>query len=63
MKKQKKSLEKKKRITKFSIQKYGGCSSVGRAEGCGSSSRGFDPRHSPHFCFRDNSSVGRATDS
>lgn len=26
----------------------GGCSSVGRALGCGSKGRGFDPRHSPH---------------
>lgn len=28
---------------------YGECSSVGRASGCGSEGRGFDPHHSPHI--------------
>lgn len=28
---------------------YGECSSVGRAPGCGSGGRGFDPHHSPHL--------------
>ncbi len=29
----------------------GGCSSVGRAPGCGLGGRGFKPHHSPHkFC-------------
>ena len=28
---------------------YGGCSSVGRAPGCGPGSRGFKSHHSPHF--------------
>ena len=27
---------------------HGGCSSVGRAPGCGPGGRGFEPRHSPH---------------
>ena len=28
---------------------YGGCSSVGRAPGCGPGGRGFKSLHSPHF--------------
>lgn len=28
---------------------YGECSSVGRASGCGSEGRGFDPHHSPQY--------------
>lgn len=30
---------------------YGGCSSVGRAPGCGPGGRGFKPRHSPHASY------------
>ncbi len=30
-------------------QRHGGCSSAGRAPGCGPGCRGFKPRHSPQF--------------
>ena len=33
----------------FRIHFYGGCSSVGRAPGCGLGGRGFKSHHSPHF--------------
>ena len=31
------------------LPRYGGCSSVGRAPGCGLGCRGFKSHHSPHF--------------
>ena len=34
------------------IKKHGGCSSVGRALGCGPSGRGFKSRHSPHERYK-----------
>ena len=42
----------------------GGCSSIGRASGCGPESRGFKPRHSPHLvkCVRHSPVVSAITD-
>ena len=40
---------------------HGGCSSAGRAPGCGPGGRGFEPHHSPHQFFKmvlDNSGHG-----
>ena len=52
--------KRRKLLTKFAPRckdffSCGGCSSVGRAPGCGPGGRGFNPHHSPHFfkgsCF------------
>src|SRR6185503_14245317 len=36
-----------RRANEYAPEALGGCSSVGRALDCGSSRRGFNPRHSP----------------
>jgi hypothetical protein len=38
------------------LKQHGGCSSAGRAPGCGPGRRGFKSRHSPHG-FADHSSA------
>src|SRR6202035_1641978 len=42
------------RYTLFSlpVKAHGGCSSAGRAPGCGPGGRGFKPHHSPHAVRR-----------
>ncbi len=50
------------RYTLFSlpVKAHGGCSSAGRAPGCGPGGRGFKPHHSPQVCAVQEVSPARA---
>jgi hypothetical protein len=51
----------KKRLYRCIKSDCGGCSSVGRAPGCGPGCRGFNSHHSPHF-FAPVAQLDRAPD-